>query len=144
MNIHCPASWYETLSADEALRIARRLEFHHTPKHASWLNMAEIEFSALTRDCLQGRHGDDVALARAISAYEARRNAAQTTTDWRFSIQDAHTNSVASIPAIPILIQYQDTMVFQLPPLITPLPQPPSFPSSPRSSHTSAAYCTTR
>ena len=53
--------------------------------------MAEIEFSVLTRDCLQGRHGDDMALARAISAYEARRNTANATIDWRFSTQDART-----------------------------------------------------
>ena len=75
LNIHRMASLYETFPAAEARRIAKRLEFHHTPKHASWLNMAEIEFSVLTRDCLRGRHGDDVALAGAIDAYEARRNA---------------------------------------------------------------------
>ena len=53
--------------------------------------MAEIEFSVLTRDCLRGRHGYDVALAEAIDAYEARHNAAQATIDWRFSTQDART-----------------------------------------------------
>ena len=91
LNTHRPASLYETFPAAEARRIAKRLEFHHTPKHASWLNMAEIEFSVLTRDCLRGRHGDDAALARAIYACEARRNAAQATIDWRFSTQDART-----------------------------------------------------
>ena len=91
LNIHRMASLYETFPAAEARRIVKRLEFHHTPKHASWLNMAEIEFSVLTRDCLRGRHGDDVALAGAIDAYEARRNAARTTIDWRFSTQDART-----------------------------------------------------
>ena len=58
LNIHRMASLYETFPAAEARRIVKRLEFHHTPKHASWLNMAEIEFSVLTRDCLRGRHGD--------------------------------------------------------------------------------------
>ena len=65
--------------------------FTTPPKHASWLNMAEIEFSVLTRDCLRGRRGDEPALAAAIAAYEARRNAAQATIDWRFSTQDART-----------------------------------------------------
>ena len=91
LNTHRPASLYETFPAAEARRIAKRLEFHHTPKHASWLNMAEIEFSVLTRDSLQGRHGDEPALAAAIAACEARRNAAKTTIDWRFSAQDART-----------------------------------------------------
>ena len=70
LNTHRMASLYETFPAPEARRIVKRLEFHHTPKHASWLNMAEIEFSVLTRDCLQGRHGDEPALAAAIAAYE--------------------------------------------------------------------------
>ena len=91
LNTHRMASLYETFPATEARRIARRLEFHHTPKHASWLIMAEIEFSVLTRDCLQGRHGDELALAAAITAYEARRNTAQATIDWRFSTHDART-----------------------------------------------------
>ena len=91
LNIHRMASLYETSPAAEARRIVKRLEFHHTPKHASWLNMAEIEFSVLTRDCLRGRHGDDLALAGAIDAYEARRNAARATIHWRFSTQDART-----------------------------------------------------
>ena len=73
---HRMASLYETFPAAEARRIVKRLEFHDTPKHASWLNMAEIEFSVLSRDCLRGRHGDDGELARAIDAYEAPRNAA--------------------------------------------------------------------
>ena len=67
------------------------LNTHHTSKRASWLNMAVIEFSILTRACLQGRHDDDVALARAINAYEAQRNAAKATINWRFSTQDART-----------------------------------------------------
>lgn len=91
LNTHRPASLYETFPAAEARRIAKRLEFHHTPKHASWLNMAEIEFSVLSRDCLQGRHGDEPALAAAITSYEARRNTAKATIDWRFSTQDART-----------------------------------------------------
>ncbi len=91
LNIHRMASLYETFPAAEARRIVKRLEFHHTPKHASWLNMAEIEFSVLTRDCLRGRHGDEAALVGAINAYEARRNDAKSTIKWRFSTQDARS-----------------------------------------------------
>ena len=71
--------------------IVKRLEFHHTPKHASWLNMAEIEFSVLTRACLQGRNPDETALQRAINAYEAERNAARATINWRFTTRDARS-----------------------------------------------------
>ena len=91
LNIHRMASLYETFPAAEARRIVKRLEFHHTPKHASWLNMAEIEFSVLTRDCLRGRHGDDATLTRAIDAYQIRRNDAKATIKWRFSTQDARS-----------------------------------------------------
>ena len=91
LNIHRMASLYETFPAAEARRIVKRLEFHHTPKHASWLNMAEIEFSVLTRDCLRGRHGDEATLAGAIDAYEARGNIAKAAIDWRFSTQDARS-----------------------------------------------------
>ena len=89
LNTHRMASLYETFPAAEARRIVKRLEFHHTPKHASWLNMAEIEFSVLTRACLQGRNPDELALHRAINAYEAERNAKGTTINWRFTTQDA-------------------------------------------------------
>ncbi len=89
LNTHRTASLYETFPAAEARRIVRRLEFHHTPKHASWLNMAEIEFSVLTRACLQGRNPDAAALQRAVNAYEAERNAARATINWRFTTQDA-------------------------------------------------------
>ena len=91
LNTHRMASLYETFDAAEARRIVKRLEFHHTPKHASWLNMAEIEFSILTRACLRGRHGYDVTLARAITAYETQRNAAGVTSNWRFRTEDARS-----------------------------------------------------
>ena len=91
LNTHRMASLYETFPAAEARRIVKRLEFHHTPKHASWLNMAEIEFSVLTRACLQGRNPDETALQRAINAYEVQRNAAGATINWRFNTHDART-----------------------------------------------------
>ena len=75
--------------APEARRIVKHLEFHHTPKHASWLNMAEIEFSVLSRACLKGRNPDADSLHRAITAYETRRNAACIPINWRFGTDDA-------------------------------------------------------
>ena len=91
LNTHRIASLYETFPAAEARRIAKRLEFHHTPKHGSWLNMAEIEFSVLARACLKKRNPDEDALQRNISACEAERNAAGATINWRFTTKDART-----------------------------------------------------
>ena len=91
LNTHRPASLYETFPAAEARRIAKRLEFHYTPKHGSWLNMAEIEFSVLVRSCLKQRLPDEDALRREVGASVAQRNAAQITINWRFKTQDART-----------------------------------------------------
>ena len=73
-NTHRPASLYETFPAPEARRIAKRLEFHYTPKHGSWLNMAEIEFSVLSRSCLKQRLPDEAALRREVHALVKERN----------------------------------------------------------------------
>ena len=89
LNTHRMASLYETFPAAEARRIVKRLELHHTPKHAGWLNMAEIEFSALSHACLKGRNPDADALERAITAYETRRNAAGVAINWHFGADDA-------------------------------------------------------
>jgi DDE superfamily endonuclease len=89
LNTHKPASLYETFTPAEARRILKRLEFHYTPKHGSWLNMAEIELSMLNRACLDRRIPDHETLRREIAAYEDRRNAAQATINWRFTAQDA-------------------------------------------------------
>ncbi len=89
LNTHRMASLYETFPAAEARRIAKRLEFHHTPKHGSWLNMAEIEFSVLARACLRRRNGDEDSLERAVSACVSERNAIEATINWRFTAQDA-------------------------------------------------------
>ena len=91
LNTHRPASLYETFPAPEARRIAKRLEFHYTPKHGSWLNMAEIEFSVLSRSCLKQRLPDEEALRREVQALVKERNAAQATIHWRFNTQDART-----------------------------------------------------
>ena len=91
LNIHRTASLYETFPAAEARRIAQRLEFHYTPKHGSWLNMAEIEFSIFSRNCLPQRIPGEESLRREVHALERERNEAQAVINWRFSIQDART-----------------------------------------------------
>ena len=92
LNTHRTASLHETFPAVEARRIAKRLEFHHTPKHGSWLNMAEIEFSVLARACLRGRNADQDNLERAVRACVSERNAGGATINWRFTAQDARRN----------------------------------------------------
>ena len=89
LNTHRMASLYETFPAPEARRIAQRLEFHHTPKHGSWLNMAEIEFSVLARACLRGRNPDEERLEKAVNACVSERNETAATIDWRFTAKDA-------------------------------------------------------
>ena len=91
LNTHRVASLYETFPAQEARRIAKRLEFHYTPKHGSWLNMAEIEFSVLSRSCLRQRLPDEEALGREVQALVTERNTAQATINWRFNTHDART-----------------------------------------------------
>ena len=74
LNTHKPGSLYEAFGAFEARRIAKRLEFHHTPTHGSWLNMAEIELSVFSRQCLNRRIGDEVLLRQEVAALERERN----------------------------------------------------------------------
>ncbi len=91
LNTHRKASLYQTFPAPEARRIAKRLEFHYTPQHGSWLNRAEIEFSVFSRNCLGRRLPDEEALCRAVQALEMERNEAQARIDWRFGTDDART-----------------------------------------------------
>lgn len=91
LNTHSPASLYAAFPPDEARRLARRVEFRHTPKHGSWLNMVEVELSVLADQCLDRRLPDLPAVAREVAAWEAARNAAGATVAWRFSAADART-----------------------------------------------------
>ena len=88
LNTHSPASLYEAFAPEEAKRLANRLEIHHTPKHGSWLNMAEIELNALGRD-LPDRVGHRATLERHVQAWQHRRNAAVTRADWQLTTKDA-------------------------------------------------------
>ena len=84
-------------------RIAKRLEFHHTPKHDSWLNMADIEFSVLARACLKGRNPCEDTLQKNISAYQAERNVAGATVNWWLATQNARTKMRRLCPDISAL-----------------------------------------
>ncbi len=89
LNTHTPASLYEAFPPAEAKRLADKLEIHYTPKHGSWLNMAEIELSVLAEQCLDRRLPDRPTLEREVAAWEAERNAATRSIDWRFTTADA-------------------------------------------------------
>jgi hypothetical protein len=89
LNTHGPASLYEAFTPAEARRLLDRLEIHYTPKHGSWLDMAEIELAALASQCLDRRIASREALAREVAGWEAERNAAQVTIDWRFTTANA-------------------------------------------------------
>ena len=91
LNTHKLGSLYEAFEPSEARRIAKGLEFHYTPIHGSWLNMAEIEFSVFSRQCLNRRVGDEALLRHEIAALERERNEAAAIIDWRFSTQDARS-----------------------------------------------------
>jgi DDE superfamily endonuclease len=91
LSTHSPAALYQTFPPDEARRLLKRLEFHYTPKHGSWLNMAELEFSVLGRQCLDRRIPDPETLRQEIATWEAERNAARATVQWRFTVTDART-----------------------------------------------------
>ena len=104
LNTHRMASLYETFPAPEARRIAKRLEFHHTPKHGSWLNMAEIECSVLARACLRGRNGDEDSLERAVKACVSERNRTALTINWRFTQLALHRQGrpTQTPPPLPV------------------------------------------
>jgi hypothetical protein len=89
LNTHKPAALYEVFEPVEARRILKKLAFPYTPKHGSWLNMAEIALSSLQSQCLERRIPDDAMLTREITAYEDARNAAQATIVWRFTTTKA-------------------------------------------------------
>jgi transposase len=99
LNTHTGAALYQAFAPEEARRILRRLEFHYTPKHASWLNMVEIELSVLSRQCLEGRIPDAKTLAREMGAWEQKRNEEGATVQWRFTASDAREKLARLYPA---------------------------------------------
>ncbi|OGF54384.1 MAG: transposase [Candidatus Fraserbacteria bacterium RBG_16_55_9] len=89
LNTHTPAALYQTFAPEEARRLTKKLEFHYTPKHGSWLNMVEIELSVLSRQCLNRRIPDRQTLQREVSAWEQRRNGQKATVKWQFTTEKA-------------------------------------------------------
>lgn len=89
LNTHKLKVLYEAFEPAEARRIARKLDFHYTPKHGSWLNMVEIEIAALSKQCLKRRISSTDTLAREVLAWEQRRNALRATVNWQFTSADA-------------------------------------------------------
>lgn len=100
LNTHKPACLYERFAPAEARRIAQKIEWHYTPEHGSWLNIAECELSVLARQCLNRRIGDAETLAREVQAWEVERNAAQVTIDWQFTTAEARTKLRRLYPVI--------------------------------------------
>lgn len=104
LNTHGPGSLYEAFEPAEARRLVEKLEFHYTPRHGSWLNMAEIELSILQRQCLSRRIADEQTLKREVAAWEQQRNKTKETIDWRFSITDAREKLKRLYPTNSVLI----------------------------------------
>ena len=100
LNTHHPASLYEAFEPAEARRIAERLEIHYTPKHGSWLNIAEIELGVLARQCLDRRIPRQEDLARETGAWQEQRNREALRVDWRFTTGDARIKLKSLYPSI--------------------------------------------
>lgn len=102
LNTHNPAFLYAVFEPTEAKRILNKLEFHYTPKHGSWLNMAEIEFSVLARQCLDRRIADEETLIQEIRSWEEHRNAIKATVDWQFTTNDARIKLKKLYPSVNV------------------------------------------
>jgi DDE superfamily endonuclease len=100
LNTHGPASFYEAFLPEEARRLTERFEFHYTPQHGSWLNVAEIELSVLSRQCLDRRIGEAGVLRREIEAWQQKRNAASKVVDWPFTTGEARIKLKRLYPVI--------------------------------------------
>src|SRR5215217_6654883 len=100
LNTHSPASLYEAFPPEEAKRLADRLEIHHTPKHGSWLNLAEIELSALGRQCLSRRIARADTLKHQVAAWEMERNAGSVRVQWQFTTHDARVKLRSLYPSL--------------------------------------------
>src|SRR5437588_10844165 len=101
LNTHKLASLYEAFPPEQARRIAGKLEIHHTPKHGSWLNVAEIELSVLSRQCLDQRIETAAALRRGVTAWEGPRNDRAAEVRWRFTTADARIKLRHLYPSLP-------------------------------------------
>ena len=103
LNTHTPGSLYEAFEPTEARRLANKLEIHYTPKHASWLNMAETELSVLSTQCLDRRIPDRDTLIGEVGAWMHDRNVEQSTIDWRFTTADSRIKLKRPLPGDPAM-----------------------------------------
>jgi len=103
LNTHTPASLYEAFAPEEAARLKARIEWHYTPKHGSWLNMAEIEIGVLSRQCLKRRIENKETMSAEAAAWASRRNQNQCGTDWRFTTHDARIKLKRLYPAALVI-----------------------------------------
>jgi hypothetical protein len=102
LNTHCPGSLYEAFGPAEARRLAERIEWHYTPRHGSWLNLAEVELSVRARQCLDRRIPDRQTLAREVATWAEQRNAAGVTADWQFTTADARVKLKKLYPTVQL------------------------------------------
>jgi hypothetical protein len=100
LNTHTPSSFYEAFEPAEARRLTEKLEIHYTPKHGSWLNMAEIELSILARQCVSDRFENAAAFRAQVDAWQQERNLAHVTINWRFTTADARIKLKRLYPSI--------------------------------------------
>ena len=100
LNTHSPASLYEAFDPEKARRLSEKLEIHYTPKHGSWLNMAEIELSVLSRQCLDRRVPNFETLEAEVAAWQERRDTAGGQIEWRFSTEDARIKLKRLYPSV--------------------------------------------
>ena len=99
LNTHCPASLYEAFPAAEARRLVERFEWHYTPKHGSWLDLAESELGVLAAQCLGRRIPDKQMMVDQVGAWTLKRNAAKAGADWRFTTSDARIKLKSLYPS---------------------------------------------
>jgi DDE superfamily endonuclease len=102
LNTHTPAAFYEVFPPEEAQRLCEKLEIHYTPKHGSWLNMAEIELSVLSAHPLNQRIGDPAQLEREVKAWQEARNAKEVKVNWRFTTADARIKLKHLYPSLEV------------------------------------------
>jgi hypothetical protein len=102
LNTHTPAAFYQVFEPSEARRLVERFEFHYTPKHGSWLNMAEIELSALVRQCLDRRIPDKERMIQEVKAWQDQRNSEVVKVHWQFTTADARVKLKSLYPKIEV------------------------------------------
>lgn len=114
VSTHTPMSLYDTFAPEEARRILRRIEFHYTPKHASWLNMAEIEIGVMIGQCLDRRIADKITLTSEVAHWNLRRNSDGATINWMFTVEKARVKLGRSYPVLPNIFRRADPPVLRL------------------------------